>query len=232
VAAAAWQRPGRRQPQRHDWAALAIPSACTLVAVAVLVVCAVGRGHELATALAAAVVTAVSRTFWTFREVRNLAETTRRALTDDLTGLPNRRGLHADLERRIADQEPVGLLLVDLDRFKDFNDALGHAAGDELLRALAERLSGALGSGDRLARFGGDEFGVVLAGRGDERALRDAGDRLRDALEAPFELDGLAAQLDASLGAAGTSRLLRRRRHAAAARRRGAARGQARAHGS
>jgi Diguanylate cyclase, GGDEF domain len=87
------------------------------------------------------------------------------ALHDALTGLPNRTLFHERVERAIKGGRPgssVAVLLVDLDRFKEVNDTLGHDHGDELLKVVADRLSGALRQGDTLARLGGDEFAAVL----------------------------------------------------------------------
>ncbi len=106
------------------------------------------------------------------------------AVTDDLTGLGNRRHLLARLDRSIADAEhdedELALLLIDLDGFKELNDTLGHHAGDEVLRQIGPRLSEALRARDTLARLGGDEFAVVLH-PGDEAAACAAGLRLRAA---------------------------------------------------
>jgi diguanylate cyclase (GGDEF)-like protein len=187
----------------HDWGALAVPSSCTLVAVGVLVACGVGNGQEVAIALAgAAVCAAVARTFVTFHELRQLLETKRLALTDELTGQPNRRALLARLEQAVAAGEEVGLLLVDLDHFKELNDTLGHPTGDLLLREIGPRLEPALLPGDLLARLGGDEFALVLAGPVGDGDLEAAGARVRQALDLPFEVDGIPAQVEASVGAA------------------------------
>ncbi len=88
------------------------------------------------------------------------------ASTDELTGLANRRGFYAELGRQLstlaASGESAALLLMDLDRFKEFNDSLGHGAGDQLLQEVAARLSGGLAPGASVARLGGDEFVVLL----------------------------------------------------------------------
>ncbi len=123
------------------------------------------------------------------------------AFHDQLTGLANRalfinRAEHAlDLHRR--DLRPVSVLFCDLDDFKTVNDTLGHAAGDELLIRVAERLRGALRPGDTLARLGGDEFAVLLED-GDEPAL--VGARLVQALHDPFTLEDRVLTVRASVG--------------------------------
>lgn len=126
------------------------------------------------------------------------------ALHDPLTGLANRvlfvdRLSHA-LVRRGAD-EGVAVLFVDLDEFKAINDTLGHGAGDELLRMVAERLSTVLRSEDTACRLGGDEFAFLLEEAPPERALDVAG-RILAALDEPFEIGGHTATLSASIGIA------------------------------
>jgi diguanylate cyclase (GGDEF)-like protein len=127
------------------------------------------------------------------------------AVTDDLTGLGNRRHLLARLDRSIADaerdEEELALLLIDLDGFKELNDTLGHHAGDQVLRQIGPRLAHVLRTGDTLARLGGDEFAVVLH-PGDEAAASAAGLRLRAALERSFTVGGIRVHIDASIGIA------------------------------
>ena len=127
------------------------------------------------------------------------------ALHDALTGLPNRTLFHERVERAITGMRPdraVAVLLVDLDRFKEVNDTLGHDHGDELLKVVAERLGGALREGDTLARLGGDEFAVVLCDLPNRGAAAETASRLHDALRRPFGLRGIAVELDASVGVA------------------------------
>jgi diguanylate cyclase (GGDEF)-like protein len=124
---------------------------------------------------------------------------------DALTGLPNRTLFHERAElaiKGIRSDRTVAVLLVDLDRFKEVNDTLGHDHGDELLKVVAERLAGALRGGDTLARLGGDEFAVVLADLPNRGAAAETAARLHDALRRPFELRGIAVELDASVGIA------------------------------
>ena len=124
------------------------------------------------------------------------------ALHDALTGLPNRSLLHLRAERALRGDHPAAILLIDLDRFKEVNDTLGHEHGDELLVEVAERLRGALRQGDTLARFGGDEFAVLLDGLPHRGAVAELAGRLQDALRSPFALRGVAVALEASIGAA------------------------------
>jgi diguanylate cyclase (GGDEF)-like protein/PAS domain S-box-containing protein len=126
---------------------------------------------------------------------------------DALTGLPNRtlfvQQLEGALERRRADPAQrghVAVLFVDLDDFKVVNDSLGHEAGDRLLGAVAERLRVVLRPEDVIARFGGDEFTVLLADVADEGAAIAVVDRLTAALRAPIVLDGEQRFVTASVG--------------------------------
>jgi len=128
------------------------------------------------------------------------------ALHDDLTDLPNRALLYERMEDALKDVErsgePAALLLVDLDRFKEVNDTLGHDSGDRLLEEVAARLQGVVRRGDTLARLGGDEFAVLLRGLPDRGMAAELAGRLQDAISRPFMLEGVAAVLDASIGIA------------------------------
>lgn len=96
----------------------------------------------------------------------------RAALTDPLTGLANRAGIGRHVERIAGRDGAVGLVLIDLDGFKEVNDTYGHSAGDLVLTAIAGRLRMVLLPGEVAARHGGDEFSLVLAGVGDDPAGR------------------------------------------------------------
>ncbi len=128
------------------------------------------------------------------------------AMHDTLTGLPNRSALYEHVGRVTASVGTFGglaaLLLIDLDRFKEVNDTLGHDHGDRLLQDVAERLRAALRSGDTLARLGGDEFAVVLKDLPDRAASVELATRLLGALERPFVVRGVTVQLEASVGVA------------------------------
>jgi diguanylate cyclase (GGDEF)-like protein len=128
------------------------------------------------------------------------------ALHDGLTDLPNRNLLYARLGRTTAAAARgdafAALLLIDLDRFKEVNDTLGHDHGDELLVEVADRLRGAVRRSDTLARLGGDEFAVLLASVPDRAAVAELAGRLQAALGRPFALRGIAVELEASIGIA------------------------------
>ncbi|MCW2715081.1 MAG: hypothetical protein JWN88_2128 [Frankiales bacterium] len=126
------------------------------------------------------------------------------ALHDTLTGLPNRVLLIDRLEQALVDSarqgSDVAVAFLDLDHFKRVNDSLGHPAGDELLRQVALRLSGAVRGGDTLSRYAGDEFIVLLRDLQDPRDARLLCDRLLLALNEPFHVSGSAVVVTASVG--------------------------------
>jgi diguanylate cyclase (GGDEF)-like protein len=124
------------------------------------------------------------------------------ALHDALTDLPNRTLLHRRAERALRGDEGGAMLLIDLDRFKEVNDTLGHDHGDQLLVEVAARLRDAVRRGDTLARLGGDEFAVLLDGLPDRGTAAELAGRLQDALRRPFALRGVSIELEASIGIA------------------------------
>ena len=131
-------------------------------------------------------------------------EMERRALHDTLTGLPN-RALLADrfgqaLLGAQRDGTATGLLLIDLDRFKEINDTFGHHYGDALLTQIGPRLSAALRKVDTIARLGGDEFAVLLPDVSDVQSITAVALKLQAALQAPFEVEGVDLDVEASIG--------------------------------
>jgi diguanylate cyclase (GGDEF)-like protein len=128
-------------------------------------------------------------------------EQVRRSLRDELTGLPNRRCLEQDLSARLDAGEAATVLLVDLDRFADINDTLGHRTGDALLAMVAERLVESVPAGATVGRLVADEYAVVLPGA-DEPATASVMALVRHAFSRPFPLDGLQVGVEASIGVA------------------------------
>ncbi|MFG2075921.1 putative bifunctional diguanylate cyclase/phosphodiesterase [Nonomuraea maritima] len=127
------------------------------------------------------------------------------ALHDELTGLPNRKMLVVSTEEALAEVrhgDRVGLFLLDLDRFKEVNDTMGHPVGDRLLQMVAHRLTHSVRPGDVVARLGGDEFAVLLPSIRDAHAAREVAARLRAALTEPVRLEGMTFDMDASVGIA------------------------------
>ena len=128
------------------------------------------------------------------------------ATRDALTGLPNRLLLHERLTQAIAQAKRsghrVGVLFIDLDRFKNVNDTLGHRIGDELLKRVSAALSGALRETDLLARLGGDEFMVIVEDFDDPSVLGRIAQKLLDAIAQPFEIEEHDIYVTSSIGIA------------------------------
>ncbi|GGN82019.1 hypothetical protein GCM10010112_59090 [Actinoplanes lobatus] len=136
----------------------------------------------------------------------HMNELTQQAFHDSLTGLPNRKQLldRAETAVEIASSTGtrVGLLLLDLNGFKQVNDTVGHHAGDVLLQLVAKRLQGVVRRPDLVARLGGDEFSVLLTGDPDEKAAIAVGERICERLREPFDIEGEPVRIGASIGVA------------------------------
>jgi diguanylate cyclase (GGDEF)-like protein len=142
------------------------------------------------------------------RMVRSAGEFERASRVDALTGLPNRRALQASVTARglgrglHRPERQLALLLLDLDRFRDVNDALGHPLGDRLLVDVAQRLAAVVPEHDLVVRLGGDEFAVLATRVDGPVSARRIAAHLVEALDRPFALDGLAVDVSASIGIA------------------------------
>lgn len=124
------------------------------------------------------------------------------ARRDALTDLPNRLTLRELVDQAIKEERGFALLFMDLDRFKDVNDSLGHGAGDRLLRKVAERLSACLGSDSVVTRYGGDEFVAMLGRPHEDGRLAALLERVTHAFEAPVSLDDTQLRVQMSIGVA------------------------------
>jgi diguanylate cyclase (GGDEF)-like protein len=128
------------------------------------------------------------------------------ALYDELTGLPSRALFTDRLEHAVRDHagrfSSAAVLLLDIDRFMDINATLGHRRGDDVLRAVAERLHGDLRTSDTLARFGEDQFGVLVRGRPTLAAVAKVADRIQSRLLQPFRFDGVTLYVTMTIGVA------------------------------
>ncbi|MGI9418905.1 MAG: putative bifunctional diguanylate cyclase/phosphodiesterase [Geminicoccaceae bacterium] len=129
------------------------------------------------------------------------------AMHDALTDLPNRLLLKDRLDQALRaarrSGEPLNLAILDLDRFKEVNDTLGHQVGDALLIMVAKRLTDCVREGDTVARLGGDEFAILLPQRKDGHGAREVAERIRTALHKPFALAGcISLEIGASIGLA------------------------------
>ena len=136
----------------------------------------------------------------------NAEQASQAATTDALTGLLNRRRMTEVLERTVAaftpQRRPCAVLLIDLDRFKQVNDTLGHAAGDALLKQVAQRLVKVVGDKDRICRLGGDEFEVILPDVDDRGRLGGLAGQIITTLSEPYSIDGDRCTIGASVGIA------------------------------
>ena len=145
------------------------------------------------------------RVFWALRDhADSEARLGHQATHDTLTGLPNRVQLEAELSEllrhRGVDDLPLALLFLDLDRFKLVNDTLGHSTGDELLRAVANRLRNNVRPGDLVMRIGGDEFVIVLPAVRGEHEAREIAERTRLTFATPFTAGAAEIPISTSIG--------------------------------
>jgi diguanylate cyclase (GGDEF)-like protein len=197
---AAWQpSPHTRAGRLEGWSVMVLPAAVAFGAIALLVYDHYARTAVWAVWLAAAALgVCMARAGLTFRE--NIAQ----AVTDTLTGLPNRRLFHDRVEQAInrarRQGERAAVMIIDLDRFKEVNDTLGHHCGDLLLEEVARRLRGRLRESDTVARLGGDEFAVLLPNVPDAASAERVAMQLGDAISESIVVEGLSLDTEASIG--------------------------------
>jgi len=199
----------RDRPAAHELhpatgaTALAVSSVATLVGLAVLLLGTRVPLPPLAVILAGVtLLAAAARAQLAYRLLARMADLRRLvAATDELTGLPNRRALYAEGRTRLLEprRRRQALLMLDLNKFKEVNDSLGHQAGDQLLILVGTRLRQQLRAGDVLARLGGDEFAVLLDDVGPGEAV-DLAVKLHTALNEPFDLDDITLHTSVSIG--------------------------------
>lgn len=200
-AIAAWVLSGDRKPRQVQRWGLELFATAALLLLGPVVLAAA----QVGLALVPLVLLALHAVH---RMVRSAGEYERAARVDALTGLPNRRALQASVAERDAGpgahrpERRLALLLLDLDRFRTVNDALGHAHGDRLLVQVAQRLAAVVPPHDLVVRLGGDEFAVLATRVDGLGSARRIAAHLADALDSPFALDGLAIDVSASIGIA------------------------------
>lgn len=123
---------------------------------------------------------------------------------DTLTGLPNRILLIDRLEQAINtasfERSKIAILVVDIDRFKDINDTLGHSTGDRVIRQIAQRLRKIIPEPNTVARLGGDEFGIILKKFGTKEDAAEVVQTIKETLQVPLKLEGVRLDIDASIG--------------------------------
>ena len=148
----------------------------------------------------------ISQIDWFKMLQKNLEDARREAELDHLTGLPNRRAFEAALnsehEKAVINNEPLCVAFCDLDHFKKVNDTLGHPIGDELLKAVAGRLSEAILPGNFIARIGGDEFAIVQTDVTQPEHCSGFAARLVEVVAKPYEIDGRQIVIGTSVGIA------------------------------
>ena len=200
--------PGTQVLSARGWAQLIVPIAGASAALLLLAIDTLVTEVPLSTVLLsiAVIILSLVRMAFVFHENIGLLGARELAMTDPLTGLGNRRLLESSFARADDlwhDREiGCGLLIIDLDHFKDLNVAVGHAAGDRILKLLATRLTEALGDDHVVARMGGDEFAIFVSDSPTEEDLQRIARRARTTIERPIEEDGLRLRMQSKVGAA------------------------------
>ena len=210
MAMSAWTNPERRSARRTEVAVaphglLVIPTVCGLLSLAVLMRSLVHHTSHVSSMLAlCTLLLVILRMVFTLREVRQGALNFRDARTDELTGLGNRRSFYEDGRAKLASLDgckKLVVLLIDIDGFKEVNDSLGHACGDELLNIVGDRLQYGMANRGTFARIGGDEFATSCVLTSMEEGVVIA-EELNATLTEPIVLDGVTVRISASIGVA------------------------------
>ena len=212
--AAAVGRQARFEDRQRDeppgWASFWFPYAPLIAAVAVVATqpLSVFASAPVLPVAVLLVICVLARQALAVNENRRLlAKVAEQAMRDPLTGLANRALFQDRLDRAMQSRHstgaPIGVLILDLDDFKLINDSLGHAAGDELLQKVGQRISTCAGSDETVARLGGDEFAVMSVGNRDR--LEAIGDRVVKAFTAPVTVEGQDVVMRPSIGLAVTA---------------------------
>jgi diguanylate cyclase (GGDEF)-like protein len=179
------------------------PALVVGAGVIALVVMALPRTSSVSTYLVAVALITLGavggRLVVALRDANRATEAFALARSDDLTHLPNRRAVLALTESRMANNQPLALMILDLNGFKDVNDTLGHAAGDAVLQLIAHRMREVLTSDIMVARLGGDEFATVLMTDDEITVMNIAQDILR-VVRQPLTIEGISITIDASIG--------------------------------
>lgn len=158
-----------------------------------------GLGIYLTAPAVLTLVAAGGRLVLALREANGAAEAFALSRTDDLTLLPNRRSVIGTLDKALRSDEPLALMLLDLDGFKDVNDTLGHAAGDSVLQLAAHRMRRALPPSVLIGRLGGDEYAIVM-NSSDTLELLETAQVILDVLLQPASIEGIEISTNASIG--------------------------------
>ncbi|UQX88348.1 EAL domain-containing protein [Jatrophihabitans telluris] len=196
TAAARPTRTARALPRRQGPTVLVLSSAAAVLVLAFRP--SGGFGPLLAVTAMVTLIAGGLRLAVALREANGAAEAFALSRTDDLTLLPNRRELRAKLDEAVARRKQFGLLILDLDGFKEVNDTLGHSAGDTVLQISAHRIRQLLPPEMLTARLGGDEFAVLA--EGDEISLMEAAQQVIEVISAPLVVDGIELLIKASVG--------------------------------
>jgi diguanylate cyclase (GGDEF)-like protein len=206
MATSAWQATPAPSTTARRTQPVLVPGAFLMSSLCIIVYATFREVLPLAIVLATCtLMVAIVRMGFSFRQLQTLAESKREARTDELTGLPNRRLFYETLRTALepgSGAQNLAVLMIDLDRFKEINDSLGHHVGDEVLRQLGPRLANVVQGAGTVARLGGDEFGLLVSPLDDPAQATEVAERVRDDLRRSFLLESITLHVDASIGIA------------------------------